>query len=102
MTQSTGSTRTTRARQVGVDIQETEENRAVVEAIEADNADCAVRHMPGLVRITSPTRIVVNRESVEQRLGREWETHEFQLAIVSYFGHIAEWDDDQILIQWDH
>lgn len=102
MTQSTGSTQTTRARQVGVDIQETEENRAVVEAIEADNADCVVRHMPGLVRITSPTRIVVNRESVEQRLGREWETHEFQLAIVSYFGHIAEWDDDQILIQWDH
>jgi phenol/toluene 2-monooxygenase (NADH) P2/A2 len=101
MTQSTGPA-PTRVRQVGVDIQETEENRAVVEAIEADNADCAVRHMPGLVRITSPTRIVVNRESVEQRLGREWETHEFQLAIVSYFGHIAEWDDDQILIQWDH
>lgn len=95
-------TTTPGARQVGVDIQETEENRGVVEAIEADNADCAVRHMPGLVRITSPTRIVVNRESVEQRLGREWETHEFQLAIVSYFGHIAEWDDDQILIKWDH
>lgn len=92
----------TAARPVGVDLQESEQNRPVIEAIEADNADCTVQHMPGLVRITSPSRLVVNRESVESRMGREWETHEFQLAIVSYFGHIAEWDDDQILIKWDH
>ena len=93
---------TSTTRTVGVDLQETEENRGVVEAVEADNADCSVMHIPGIVRITSPTRIVINRDSVEARLGREWETHEFQLAIVSYFGHIAEWDDDQIVIQWDH
>ncbi len=96
------STSPTAAREVGVVIQESEDNRAVVEAIEADNDDCIVRHMPGLVRITSPTKIVINRATVEERLGREWETHEFQLAIVSYFGHIAEWDDDEILIKWDH
>jgi len=89
-------------RTVGVDLQDTEENRPVIEAIETDNADCTVVHMPGLVRITSPTRLVVLRDSVEARMGREWETHEFQLAIVSYFGHIAEWDDDEIVIQWDH
>ena len=93
---------TTAERPVGVDIQENEQNRPVVEAIEADNADATVTHMPGLVRVTSPGRLVINRESVEERLGREWETHEFQLAIISYFGHIKEWDDDQILIAWDH
>ena len=48
MTQSTGATQTTRARQVGVDIQETEENRAVVEAIEADNADWQMTLEQGL------------------------------------------------------
>ena len=89
-------------RPVGVDIQENEQNRAVIEAIEADNAEATVRHMPGLVRISAPGRLVINRETVESRLGREWETHEFQLAIVSYFGHIKDWDDDQILIAWDH
>lgn len=89
-------------RDVGVDLQESEENRAIIDAIEADNPDCTVRHMPGLVRITVPGRLVINRASVESRLGRDWETHEFQLAIVSYFGHIAEWDDDEIVIQWDH
>lgn len=89
-------------RPVGVDIQENEANRAVVDAIEATNEGCTVAHMPGLVRITAPGRLVVTRESVEERLGREWETHEFQLAIVSYFGHIKEWDDDEIVIAWDH
>jgi len=89
-------------RPVGVDIQESETNRAVVEAIEADNPSCSVQHMPGLVRITAPGRLVVTREGVEAKLGREWETHEFQMAIVSYFGHIKEWDDDEIVIAWDH
>ncbi len=89
-------------RPVGVDIQESEQNRAVIEAIEADNLGATVNHMPGMVRVTSLGRLVIRRESVEQRLGREWETHEFQLAIISYFGHIKEWDDDEIVIAWDH
>lgn len=89
-------------RPVGVDIQESEQNRAVIEAIEADNVGATVNHMPGMVRVTSLGRLVIRRESVEQRLGREWETHEFQLAIISYFGHIKEWDDDEIVIAWDH
>ena len=88
-------------RAVGVDIQENEQNRPVVEAIEADNAEATVRYLPGMVRISAPGRLVINRETVEERMGREWETHEFQLAIISYFGHIKEWDDDQILIAWD-
>ena len=41
----------TSQRPVGVDLQENEENRAVVEAIEADNPDAMVRHMPGLIRL---------------------------------------------------
>ena len=91
----------TEVRNVGVDIQDNEQNRPVVEAIEADNEGCELRYMPGMVRVPSPGRLVINRETVEERMGREWETHEFQLAIISYFGHIKEWDDDQILIAWD-
>lgn len=92
----------TTARNVGVDLQESETTRALVEAIESDNPDCAVQHLPGLVKISCPGRLTINQASVEARLGRPWETHEFQLAIVSYYGHIAEWDDDQIIIAWDH
>jgi phenol hydroxylase P2 protein len=91
-----------KVRQVGVDLQDSEESRALVEAIEEDNPDANLIRMPGLVKIKAPRRLVIRRETVEQRMGREWETHEFQVNIVSYSGHIAEWDDDEIVIQWEH
>lgn len=90
------------ARNVGVDLQENEENRLVVQAIEEDNPNATVRHLPGLVKIQVPRRLVIRRETVEKLLGREWETHEFQMAIVSYYGNIQEWDDDGIVIEWRH
>ncbi|WP_068276771.1 MmoB/DmpM family protein [Aldersonia kunmingensis] len=90
------------ARLVGIDLQESEENRPLIEAIRSDNPDMTVRHLPGLVKLQSPGQIVINRETVEDRLGREWETGEFQLAIVSYAGNFSEWDDDQIIVKWEH
>ena len=60
----------TRVRLCGVELQETESTRALVEAIEADNDDITVRHVPGLVKIQSPKPLVIKRESVEARLGR--------------------------------
>ncbi|MEU5100560.1 MmoB/DmpM family protein [Streptomyces sp. NPDC020996] len=89
-------------RNVGVDLQENEDTRALVEAIESVNDGLTVLRLPGLVKIQRPGRLVISRESVEERLGRPWETHEFQLAIVSYSGHFAEWDDDEIVIAWEH
>ncbi|MBS4730318.1 MmoB/DmpM family protein [Mycobacterium sp. SM1] len=95
-------TRTRRVRPVGVDLQDTEDNRVIIDAIERDNPGADVLRMPGLVKITSPGHLVIRRSTVEELLGRPWETHEFQLAIVSYVGHIAEWDEDEILIKWEH
>ena len=89
-------------RAVGIDIQESEENRALIDAIKQDNPELTVRHLPGLVKLQAAGQIVINRESVEQKLGREWETGEFQLAIVSYAGNFSEWDDDQIIVKWEH
>jgi phenol hydroxylase P2 protein len=89
-------------RQVGIDIQESEDNRALIEAIKADNPNLTIRHMPGLVKLQSAGQIVINRQTVEEKLGRDWETGEFQLAIVSYAGNFAEWDDDQIIVKWEH
>jgi phenol/toluene 2-monooxygenase (NADH) P2/A2 len=92
----------TKVRMVGVDLQDSEESRPLVEAIEDDNPDAILRRMPGLVKIQSPSRLEIRRETVEARMGREWETHEFQLTIVSYSGNIDEWDDDHIVIKWQH
>lgn len=94
---------TATVRRVGFDLQESsDDNRLLVEAIEQDNPEATISSMPGLIRVQAPKRLVVRRESVEQRLGRPWETHEFQMAIVSYFGQITEWDDDEIVIAWQH
>lgn len=90
-------------RKVGFDLQESsDDNRRVVQAIEQDNPDVTVATLPGLIRVQRPGPIVVRRETVEAMLGRPWETHEFQMAIVSYFGQISEWDDDQIVLGWQH
>ena len=91
-----------RVRTVGVDLQDAEETRALTDAIEADNPDATFTRMPGLIKVQTPGELVIRRETVEQHMGRPWETHEFQLSIVSYSGNIAEWDDDQIIIKWEH
>jgi phenol/toluene 2-monooxygenase (NADH) P2/A2 len=93
---------TSTLRQVGIDIQDAEENRGLVDAIKADNQELTIRHLPGLLKLQAAGRIVINRETVEQKLGREWDTGEFQLAIVSYAGNFTEWDDDQIIVSWEH
>jgi phenol/toluene 2-monooxygenase (NADH) P2/A2 len=93
---------TSTLRQVGIDIQDAEENRALVDAIKADNPELTIRHLPGLLKLQAAGRLVINRETVEQKLGREWDTGEFQLAIVSYAGNFSEWDDDQIIVSWEH
>lgn len=92
----------TTLRQVGIDIQESEENRGLIDAIKADNPELTIRHMPGLVKVQAPGEIIINRKTVEQKLGRDWETGEFQLAIVSYAGNLSEWDDDKIIVKWEH
>jgi phenol hydroxylase P2 protein len=89
-------------RQVGIDIQDSEENRGLIDAIKADNPELTIRHIPGLVKLQAAGQIVINRATVESKLGHEWETGEFQLSIVSYAGNFSEWDDDQIIVKWEH
>lgn len=91
-----------KVRMVGFDLQENDDSRAIVDAVEQDNDGVIVSRMPGLVRAQCPQRMVVQRTSVEQHLGRPWDTQEFQLTIVSYFGHIDDYDDDQVVVAWSH
>lgn len=94
---------TAKVRNVGVDLQDSgEQTMPLIEAITTDNPAAVVSRMPGLVRVQVPTAMTIRRETVESKLGREWETQDFQMSIVSYFGHISDWDDDEIVIKWDH
>jgi len=92
----------TRVRNVGVDVQDNDESRPIVEAIERDNPEAVIRRMPGMLKVQVPHQMVIRRTTVEEILGREWDTQEFQLSIISLAGNISEWDEDEILIKWEH
>jgi phenol/toluene 2-monooxygenase (NADH) P2/A2 len=64
-----------------------EDARPIREAIEADNPLAVVTQYPGVYKI------VVNRESVEERIGRAWTPQDIHLSLVSLSGNIDETED---------
>jgi phenol/toluene 2-monooxygenase (NADH) P2/A2 len=70
-----------------------EDARPIREAIEADNPLAVITQYPGVYKIDAPGRIVVNRESVEERLGRAWIPQDIHLSLVSISGNIDETED---------
>ncbi|SHE63270.1 phenol hydroxylase P2 protein [Ferrithrix thermotolerans DSM 19514] len=86
----------------GIDMAQSEESEAIVHAVSELNDDIQVRRMPGILRIESSTDIVIDASVVSRLLGREWHPDDMNLSIVSFFGEVKEWDDDEIIIGWSH
>jgi phenol hydroxylase P2 protein len=87
------------ARNVSIVLQDTADALPIIEAIKADNPDAEIQNMPSLVRIEAPGKLVIKRDSVSERLGRDWDVQEIQLSMVTLSGNIDE-DDDQFVISW--
>jgi phenol/toluene 2-monooxygenase (NADH) P2/A2 len=73
----------------------------VIEAILADNPGVRVLNMPGAVKLDCVDELVVNRASVEERIGRTWDPQEIHLVIISMAGNLDE-DDDRFALSWKH
>jgi phenol/toluene 2-monooxygenase (NADH) P2/A2 len=73
----------------------------VIEAIMADNPGVRVLNMPGAVKLDCVDELVVNRASVEERIGRTWDPQEIHLVIISMAGNLDE-DDDRFALSWKH
>ncbi len=84
-----------------ITLQQNDDARPVIEAIIADNPGVRVLNMPGAVKLDCDDEIVVNRASVEQRLGRTWDPQEIHLVIISMAGNLDE-DDDRFALSWKH
>ena len=82
-------------------LQHNDDARPIIEAILADNAGARVLSMPGAVKIDRDMELVVNRASVEQRLGRAWDPQEIHLVLISMAGNLDE-DDDAFTVSWKH
>ncbi|MBS97505.1 MAG: monooxygenase [Oceanospirillaceae bacterium] len=85
---------------VYIALQDNDESRYIVEAIEEDNPDVTVIHNPAMIRIENEGYLVVKRETVEEKMGRDWEIPELHLNLITLGGNVDE-DDDQLSLSWN-
>lgn len=87
------------AQNVSITLQNTDEGRAIAAAILSDNPAATAASMPSLTKIDCPGRLEIRRDSVETRLGRDYDLQELQLSLISLAGNVDE-DDERIVIAW--
>lgn len=84
---------------VFIALQANDETRQIIDAIEADNPHAKVNVFPAMVKIDAPGRLVVRRESIEERIGRSFDLRELQLNLISLSGNIDE-SEDEFVLYW--
>ncbi|MFC6673916.1 MmoB/DmpM family protein [Marinobacterium aestuariivivens] len=85
---------------VYIALQDNDQSRYIVEAIEEDNPEVTVIHQPAMIRIEAEGRLVVRRETVEEKLGQSWDVQELHLNLITLGGNVDE-DDDQLSLTWN-
>lgn len=84
---------------VYIALQNNEEARPIIEAISEDNPEATVNDFPAMVKIDAPERLVIRRESVEEKIGRDWDVQEIHIHLVSLSGRVDE-DEDEMILEW--
>ncbi|TDJ60114.1 MAG: monooxygenase [Proteobacteria bacterium] len=87
------------ADKVFIALQNNAEAQPIIEAILEDNPAAVVNETPGMVKIDCPGRLVVRRQTVEEKMGREFDLQEMQINLISLGGNVDE-DDDEFVIAW--
>ncbi len=85
---------------VFIALQDNENVRFIVEAISEDNPAAEVKHSPAMIRVEADDRLTIRRETVEEKLGRDWDTQELQVDMISIGGNVDE-DDDSFTLYWN-
>jgi len=80
-------------------LQDNEESRYIVEAIEEDNPDATVIHQPAMIRVENEGRLIIRRETVEEKTGFDWDVQALHVNLVTICGNVDE-DDDQFTLEW--
>lgn len=82
---------------VFIAFQNNEEARPIIEAIMDDNPDAIANYTPGMVKIDCEGRLVVKRESIEERIGRDFDLQEIHINLISLSGNVDEEEDELVL-----
>ncbi len=85
---------------VYIALQDNDVSRYIVEAIEEDNPEVTIIHNPAMIRIEAEGHLVVKRETVEEKLGRDWDLQELHLNLITLGGNVDE-DDDRLSLTWN-
>jgi len=85
---------------VYIALQDNDVSRYIVEAIEEDNQEVSIQYMPALIRVEADNYLAIKRETVEEKLGRDWDVQELHLNLVTLAGNVDE-DDDQLTLTWN-
>lgn len=85
---------------VYIALQDNDESRYIVTAIEEDNPDATVIYMPAMIRIENEGRLTINRETVEEQMGRDWDVQELHVNLITLGGNVEE-DDDSLSLHWN-
>lgn len=81
-------------------LQDNDISRYIVEAVEEDNPDVTIDYQPAMIRMEAQDRLVIKRETVEEKLGQEWDVQELHLNLVTLGGNVDE-DDEQFVLSWN-
>lgn len=84
---------------VFIAFQTNEDTRPIVESILADNPHAVLDEQPAMVKINAEGSLVIKRESIEERIGRDFDLQELQINLITLSGNIDE-DDDQFTLAW--
>lgn len=85
---------------VFIAFQTNDDSRPIIEAIAEDNPHAIVNAMPAMVKIDAAGRLVIRRESIEEKIGRPFDLRELQLNLISLSGNIDE-SDDEFVLAWN-
>ena len=80
--------------------QKNDDSRCIIEAILEDNPGAMVVDQPSMVKIDVPNRLVIKRETVSEKMGREFDLQELQLHLITISGNLDE-TDDEFTLTWN-
>ncbi|MFG1429726.1 MmoB/DmpM family protein [Xanthobacter sp. V2C-8] len=84
---------------VFIALQANEDTRPIIDAIADDNPHAVVNRQPAMVKIDAPDCLVIQRASVEERLGRAFDLQELHINLITLAGNVSE-DEDCLTLSW--
>ncbi|MEQ8803159.1 MmoB/DmpM family protein [Haliea sp.] len=85
---------------VYIALQDNEESRYIVEAIEEDNPEAVVNYQPAMIRVENERYLVIKRETVAEKMGRDWEVMALHVNLITLGGNVDE-DEDMLSLTWN-